>query len=88
MKKLLLIISLSFLSVSCNRYVNVKLINNSIVRCYNESLIDYPQFTQVCVHNNRNDDWFICIDGEMKDTTIFKKYGPIKHRVGKITKLF
>ena len=89
MKKLLLITTLSILFISCNRYVDVRLTsNNSIVRCLNESRIKYPESTQVCVHNNRSDMWYICTDGEMKDTTIFRKSGPIKHRIGKVSKFY
>jgi hypothetical protein len=88
MKKLLLITTLSIFLVSCNQYVNVRLTNNSLVRCLNESRIKYNELTQVCVHNNRNDMWYICIDGEMKDTTIFRKSGPIKHRIGKVSRFY
>jgi len=87
MKKLVLIVAMATTLMSCNRYVNVKLTNGAIVKCLNESRIDFPEYTQVCVHNNRS-MWYVCEDGEMRDTVINRKSGAVKHRLGKITKLY
>jgi hypothetical protein len=87
MKKIVLILLTGSMLMSCNRWVNVKLTNGAILKCYNESHIDFPELTQVCIYN-RGYNWYICYYGEMKDTTIQRKSWPIKHRIGKVTKLY
>jgi hypothetical protein len=87
MKKIILLLFIGSISMSCNRWVNVKLTNGAILKCYNESHIDFPELTQVCIYN-RGYNWYVCYDGEMKDTIIQRKSGPIKHRLGKVSKLY
>jgi len=45
MKKLVLLVAMATTLMSCNRYVNVKLTNGAIVKCLNESRIDFPEYT-------------------------------------------
>lgn len=94
MKKLLVIIlcSMSLFSCGSKDYV-VKLPNGSLlpVARDTENDIDYPDNTKVCVRKyiGRGDHWFICTDGDMKDTIYINTYPDstlhvTEHKVGTI----
>lgn len=83
---------MALLSCGQTDYV-VKLPNGSLLPavCDDDNEIDYPYGTKVCVKKyiGRSNYWFICTDGEMKDTMYINTYRDstihiTEHKVGVI----
>lgn len=83
MKKLVLLVAIVTTLMSCDSHEKVKLSNGAYIDAINNTNINYYQFDEVCVQNSKG-IWYICSDGEFRDTTIVGVSGGIKHRTGKI----
>ena len=84
MKKLVLLVAIATTLMSCDNYEEVKLSNGAVVKAFNSEDVSYREFTTVCVQSSKG-KWYICSDGEMKDTSIVTVTGTIKHRIGKVS---
>ena len=83
MKKLVLIVAIATTLISCDSHEKVKLSNGAYIDAINNTNISYYQFDEVCVQNSKG-TWYICDDGEFRDTVMVTSSGGIKHRTGKI----
>ena len=83
MKKLLLLVAIATTLLSCDTTEKVKLSNGTYVNAINNTDINYSDFDAVCVQHSK-EGWYVCNDGEMRDTTIVLASGRVKHRIGKI----
>jgi hypothetical protein len=83
MKKLLLLVAIVTTLMSCDTHQKVKLSNGAYIDAINNTNLRYGAFDEVCVQHNRG-TWYICSDGEFKDTLMIRASGNIKHRIGKI----
>lgn len=92
----ILIISIALLSCDNENYI-VKLPNGSLlpVKRADGVNIDYPIGTKVCVKQTAgtNPNWYICTDGELKDTTYFNQYSDstisiVDHKIGVINTFY
>jgi len=83
MKKLLLLVAIVVTLMSCDTHEKVKLSNGAYVDAINNTNVNYTQFDNVCVQNTKG-KWYICGDGEFRDTLMVRSSGNITHRIGKI----
>jgi hypothetical protein len=83
MRKLLLLVAIVTTLMSCDSHEKVKLSNGAYIDAINNTNINYHQFDEVCVQNSKG-TWYICDDGEFRDTVMIRLSGNIKHRTGKI----
>jgi hypothetical protein len=82
MKKLVLFVAIATTLFSCSvRDRAIKLENGSIIRAEVPNDIPYNIGMKVCVKKTTKADWYICVDGEMMDTTI----NGIKYRTGYVS---
>lgn len=83
MKKLVLLVAIVTTLMSCDTHEKVKLSNGAYITAENNTDVNYSDFTVVCVQHNK-EGWYVCSDGEMRDTTIVTLSGNITHRIGRI----
>ena len=84
MKKIVLLMAIvSSTLMSCDSHEKVKLSNGAYIDAINNTHVKYDAFDDVCVQNSKG-VWYICGDGEFRDTTVVSSSGSIKHRIGKI----
>ena len=87
MNKLVLLVAIVTTLMSCDSHEKVKLSNGAYIDAINNTNLTYHQFDEVCVQNSKG-IWYICSDGEFRDTTIINSSGGIKHKTGKIVNEF
>jgi len=85
MKKLVLLVAIVTTLMSCDSHEKVKLSNGAYIDAINNTNVNYYGFDEVCVQRTK-DKWYICSDGEFKDTLIVRSSGNITHRIGKVIK--
>lgn len=83
MKKLVLLVAIVTILMSCDTHEKVKLSNGSFIDAINGTMIDYRDYDEICVQRSQG-KWYICEDGEAKDTVLVRASGTIIHRVGRI----
>lgn len=83
MKKLVFLVAIATTLLSCDTTEKVKLSNGAYVSVKNNTDINYTDFDVVCVQHSK-EGWYVCSDGEMRDTTIVLASGSITHRIGRI----
>ena len=83
MKKLVLLVAIVTTLLSCDTVEKVKLSNGAYIDAINNTNINYSDFDAVCVQHSK-EGWYVCNDGEMRDTTIVLASGSVKHRIGRI----
>jgi hypothetical protein len=84
MKKIVLLMAIvSSTLMSCDSHEKVKLSNGAYIDAINNTNINYDDFDDVCVQNSQG-KWYICSDGEFRDTTVVGASGGIKHRTGRV----
>jgi hypothetical protein len=83
MKKLLSLVAIATLLLSCDTTEKVKLSNGAYISVKNNTDINYTDFDAVCVQRSK-EGWSVCSDGEMRDTTIVLASGSVTHRIGRI----
>lgn len=82
MKKLVFLVACATTLFSCSiRDRAVKLENGSIIRAKVPNDIPYHIGAKICVKKSPKSDWYVCVDGEMMDTTISN----IKYRTGYVS---
>jgi len=83
MKRLVLLVAIVTTLMSCDTHEKVKLSNGAFIDAINSTMINYKEFDEICVQRSKG-TWYICKDGEMNDTVMFRASGNITHRVGRI----
>jgi hypothetical protein len=82
MKKLVLLVAIATTLFSCSiRDRAVKLENGAIVRAEVPNDIPHNIGMKVCVKKTPKNNWYICTDGEMMDTTISN----VTYRIGYVS---
>ena len=83
MKKLVLLVAIVTTLMSCDTHEKVKLSNGAYITAENNTNINYSDFDAICVQHSK-EGWYVCSDGEIRDTVIVLSSGSITHRIGRV----